>query len=135
MGKASLENGIRNDILTAISDLLGKKYDTDVLVTGSNEICIPCLDSEGNEKYAVIKVSIPRGERSGGTYKPYNGYSVAEDYAADVQERTAKAEARAEKKAHEEAERARKREMRTVKVKETEMKKKLAEVAKLGKEG
>lgn len=133
MSKASLENSIRNDILNAISTLLSEKYDTDVLITGSNELCIPCLDAEGNEKYATIKVSIPRGERSNGTYKPYNGYEVAKDYSEDLREKQAKAEASAEKKLAAERERERKREMRTKKIKETELKAKMAEIAKLDK--
>ena len=48
MNKAELENAIRNDILSAISELLTKKFDTDVLPTSASELAIPVLDAEGN---------------------------------------------------------------------------------------
>ena len=96
MTKAQLENAIRNDFLTAISDFISESRETDVLPVSASELAIPCLDAEGNEKWVLIKVSIPRGTRNGeGGYDPYDGYSAAEDYQieqADKAEKKAKAE-------------------------------------------
>lgn len=102
MTKAQLETAIRNDFLTAISDFISESRETDVLPVSASELAIPCLDAEGNEKWVLIKVSIPRGTRNGeGGYDPYDGYSVAEDYQieqADKAEKKAKAEERKQAK-------------------------------------
>ena len=98
MTKAQLETAIRNDFLTAISDFISESRETDVLPVSASELAIPCLDAEGNEKWVLIKVSIPRGTRNGeGGYDPYDGYTAAEDYQieqADKAEKKAKAEAK-----------------------------------------
>ena len=70
--------------------------DDEVLRTASNEIAIPVVDSEGNERYIVITVKVPTGSRDGDAY---DGYSMAEDYAMKRAERKAKAEEKARKSA------------------------------------
>lgn len=84
MSKAELENQIRDGILTKIADFLQKEYDTDVKPVSTSELMMPVLDAEGNEKFAVIRVMIPRGTRSNGTYIPYDGYVAAEEYEATI---------------------------------------------------
>ena len=96
--KAELETAIRNDILTAITELLTAKFETDVMPVSASELTIPVLDEEGNEKFAVVKVSIPRGTRNGSGYDPYDGYAAAEDYKAEQEEKAAKKAASAAKK-------------------------------------
>lgn len=89
--KAALETLIRNDVLASISDMLQKKFDTDILVVSASELAVPVLDAEGNEKFAVVKVSIPRGTRNGeGGYTEYDGYAAAEMYQEDLAGREAK---------------------------------------------
>ena len=87
--------------------------ETDVLPVSASELAIPCLDEEGNEKFVLIKVSIPRGTRNGNGYDPYDGYAAAEDYAIDREEKAAKKEAAEAKKqakiARDEAKRAEKK--------------------------
>jgi hypothetical protein len=123
MSKSALETAIRNELLEKVSMLLAKDYDTDVLPVSASEITIPVVDKEGNEKFALIKISIPRGTRNGeGGYIAYDGYKAAEDYKYDLEERAAKKAASAEKKERAEKERERKREARKV-------------VKKLNKEG
>lgn len=123
MSKAALETAIRNELLEKVTMLLAKDYDTDVLPVSASELAIPLLDKEGNEKFALIKISIPRGTRNGkGSYTAYDGYKAAEDYKLDLEDRAAKKAASAEKKAFAEKERERKREARKV-------------VKKLNKEG
>ena len=101
MTKAQMETLIRNEFLALISKAIVAEKETDALPVSANEIAVPCLDPEGNETWAVIKVSIPRGTRNGkGGYDPYDGYSVAEDYQIDLEEKAQKkADAEAKKQA------------------------------------
>lgn len=111
MSKASLETEIRNNVLQTIIDAVNPI--SDILPISASELALPIVDSEGNEKFAVIKVSIPRGERDGnGGYIPFDGYSAAEDWKLVLAERADKAAKRKEKAERAEKERARKAEAR-----------------------
>ena len=101
MTKAQLENKLRNTYLDMIRNMVSSEVETDALTVSASELAIPCLDEEGNEKFVLIKVSIPRGTRNGaGGYDPYDGYAVAEDYAQDcVEKAQKKADAEAKKQA------------------------------------
>ena len=91
MTKAQLETALRNTYLSFISQTISQEMETDVLPVSASELAVPCLDDEGNEKFVLIKVSIPRGTRNGsGGYDPYDGYAVAEDYAEDCKEKAQK---------------------------------------------
>lgn len=115
MSKASLETEIRNRILDAITKTLTEMYDTDVMPVSASELTIPVLDSEGNEKFALIKVSIPRGTRNGdGGYDAYDGYAAAEEWKGVLADRTDKEKARQEKREQAEKERERKRAAKAV---------------------
>ena len=114
MTKAQLETKLRNFYLDLVREMVSEKVETDALAVSASELAVPCLDEEGNEKFVLIKVSIPRGTRNGqGGYDPYDGYAVAEDYALDLQEKAdkkASAEAKKQAKiARDEAKRAEKR--------------------------
>jgi len=105
--KASLENGLRKKFLELITNTLNTQWDMESLPVSASELAIPCLDEEGNEKFVLIKVSIPRGTRNGeGGYDAYDGYQAAEDYRI---EQESKAQERAVKKAMKEAEKKRKK--------------------------
>ena len=111
MSKASLETEIRNNVLQTIIDAVNPI--SDILPISASELALPIVDSEGNEKFAVIKVSIPRGERDGnGGYIPFDGYAAAEDWKLVLAERADKAAKRKEKAERTEKERARKAEAR-----------------------
>ena len=99
--KAELENNLRNTFLTFVTEQVQTAFETDVLPVSASELAIPCLDDEGNEKFVLIKVSIPRGTRNGeGGYDPYDGYAAAEDYALDCKKKAQKkADAEAKKQA------------------------------------
>lgn len=101
MTKAQLETALRNTYLSFIANTISKEMETDALPVSASELAIPCLDAEGNEKFVLIKVSIPRGTRNGeGGYDPYDGYTAAEDYALDCEEKAQKkADAEAKKQA------------------------------------
>ena len=102
MTKAQLETKLRNTYLDLVREMVSEKIETDALTVSASELAIPCLDEEGNEKFVLIKVSIPRGTRNGeGGYDPYDGYAIAEDYAQDCVEKAQKkadAEAKKQKK-------------------------------------
>lgn len=107
MNKSQLETLLRVDYLNSIQELLSKQYDTDVLPVSANELAIPCVDAEGNEKWIVIKVSTPRGTRNGeGGYIPYDGYALAEAYKMECDD---KAQEKAEKQAMKEKEKENKK--------------------------
>ncbi len=101
MNKAQLETAIRNRFLSFITQTISQEMEIDALPVSASELAIPCLDEEGNEKWALIKVSIPRGTRNGeGGYDPYDGYTAAEDYRIDCEEKAQKkADAEAKKQA------------------------------------
>ena len=62
----------------------------------ANEICIPVLDEEGNERYVQFVVKVPKGSRDG---EEFDGYSMREEYEIKLKEKAEKAKADAEKKA------------------------------------
>lgn len=71
-------------------------HNEEVLRTASNEIAIPVVDRENNDRYIVITVKVPTGSRDGDAY---DGYAVAQDYAMKCEERKAKAKEKARKDA------------------------------------
>ena len=73
-----------------------KEQGEEVLVTGSNELAVPCVSQTGDEEYAVFTVKIPTGSRDG---EPYDGHLAAQDYADHLTEKARKAQETAEKKA------------------------------------
>lgn len=95
--KKQLHEELRNKYLTMIAELLANAEE-EVLSTGSNEIALPTLDSEGNDEYVVITVKVPTGSRDGDAY---DGYAMAEEYrikVANAKEREEKAKAEKERK-------------------------------------
>lgn len=107
MTKAQLENILRNTYLTLIAQTISNEMETDALPVSASELAIPCTDEEGNEKFVLIKVSIPRGTRNGqGGYEPYDGYAASEAY---LLEQESKAQEKAVKKAMKEAEKGKRK--------------------------
>ena len=93
--KKSLNEKLRARYMEVVKEYLVNK-DEEVLVTGSNEICIPCLDDEGNDEFLVITFKVPTGSRDGDAY---DGYSMAEDYRMKCEAKAEKAKESAKKKA------------------------------------
>lgn len=113
--KASLETAIRNDILSCLVETLSNHYDADVMDVSASELVMPVVDAEGNEKFALIKVSIPRGSRNGdGGYDAYDGYAAHEDWELVKADKADKIAKRQEKAERAEKEKARKRQARKV---------------------
>ena len=114
MSKAALETAIRNQILDFLVDNMSAHFDADVLDVSASELAMPVVDAEGNEKWALIKVSIPRGTRIDGGYEPYDGYAAHEDWELDKADKADKAAKRKEKAERAEKEKERKRAARKV---------------------
>ena len=92
--KKQLHEEIRAKFMKTVADFLIEQGE-EVLQTGSQEIAIPCVDSEGNDEYMVVTFKVPTGSRDG---EAYDGYSMAEEYAIKVRQQAEKAEkAKAEK--------------------------------------
>lgn len=91
----SLREGLRRKYLDLISQFLADKGE-EVLVTGTNEIAIPCTDDEKNDEFVVITFKVPTGSRDGDAY---DGYSMAEDFSMKQKEKAEKAAVAAAKKA------------------------------------
>lgn len=66
----------------------------EVLRTGSNEIALPVLDEDGNEKWLVLTFKVPTGSRDGDAY---DGYAMAEDYKMKCEDKERKAKEKADK--------------------------------------
>lgn len=97
--QTALDNELRAIYIEKVAELF-KADGEEVLRTGSSEVAFPVVDSEGNEKFIVVSVKVPKGERKDG-YVPYDGYSVAEEYEINQREK-------AEKKAKADVEKAKK---------------------------
>ena len=95
VSKKSLHESLRKSYMDKITAFLADQGE-EVLVTGSNEIALPCVDSEGNDEFIVLTFKVPTGSRDG---DPYDGYSIAEDFKMKSAEKAEKAKIAAEKKA------------------------------------
>jgi len=85
---------LREGYLGALTEYLEKEEQ--VLRVKSNEIAVPVVDANGDEKFIVITVKVPTGADKG--REPYDGYAEADDYAHKLAEKKIKAEKkRAEK--------------------------------------
>ena len=93
--KKTLHNALRTKYIERVSKFLADSGE-EVLVTGSNEIALPCVDSEGNDEFIVLTFKIPTGSREGDIY---DGYSMAEDFKMRTAKKAEKAKVAAEKKA------------------------------------
>ena len=92
--KKTLHEALRAKYMALVGDFL-KAQGEEILVTGSNEFALPCVDAEGNEEFLVLTFKVPTGSRDG---EAYDGYGMAEDYAMKSAEKADKAEkAKAEK--------------------------------------
>ena len=65
-----LNDGLRAKYTDVIREALAQAG-YDVLQVGTNELCIPALDADRNDKYVTFTIKVPTGERGG---DPYDGY-------------------------------------------------------------
>ena len=100
MTNTALNTNLRNSLMKDFMEFIATKYDVDVLSVSSSSVAFPVVDEEGNEKFAKVSLSIPRGTRNGkGSYDEYDAYTVAEDFKLEQEEKEAKRKADEEKRA------------------------------------
>ena len=85
--RTQLDEAIKSRFLEGVSEHL-EKCGEEVLRVKSNEIALPVVDDEGEERWLVLTFKVPTGERGGDAY---DGYSMAEDYQMKLAEKAAKA--------------------------------------------
>lgn len=83
-----LKDELRAQYMGIVKEFL-LSNDEEVLITGSNEFSIPCVDSEGNDEFLVLTFKIPQGSRDGDAY---DGYGLADEYANKCKAQKEKAE-------------------------------------------
>ena len=94
----SLNDELRAMYLERVRNCL--PAEDEVLVVGANELAIPVVDTDGNEKWIVVSVKVPTGSRDGDAY---DGYAMAEDYRMRQADKAAKAAERERKTAERKA--------------------------------
>ena len=94
----SLNDELRAMYLARVSECLSKE--DEVLVVGTNELAIPVVDTDGNEKWIVVSVKVPTGTRDGDSY---DGYAMAEDFCLRQKNKAEKAAERERKTAERKA--------------------------------
>ena len=62
-----LNDELRNRYLEVLKTFFNERRKED-MVTGTNEICLPCVDSEQNDKFIQIVVKVPTGSRDGDAF-------------------------------------------------------------------
>ena len=90
-----LNEEIKARFLAGVSEHL-EQVGEEVLRVGSNEIALPVVDEDGNEKWMVITFKVPTGSRDGDAY---DGYSMAEDWEIKCRLKEETAKKKAEEKA------------------------------------
>lgn len=95
MSKKVTNDALRAQYVAKVIEMFGAA-DEEVLIVGSNEIAIPCVDAEGEDSYVTITIKVPTGSRDG---DPYDGYAMAQDYQMKQADKEAKAKKAAEEKA------------------------------------
>ena len=99
--RKQLDEEIKVRFLEGVSEHLSNVGE-EVLRVGSNEIALPVVDTEGEERWLVLTFKVPTGSRDGDAY---DGYSMKQDYEMKLTEKAEKAAAKAEKAAKDKAKR------------------------------
>ena len=94
----SLNDELRAMYLERVHKCLS--LEDEVLVVGANELAVPVVDTDGNEKWIVLTVKVPTGSRDGDAY---DGYTMAQDYAMRLADKAAKQAERERKTAERQA--------------------------------
>lgn len=114
MNKATLENGVREQVYELLFNTTKKELNPDARAIGPGEFMIPLVDAERNELYATVKITIPRGKREGGTYVPYDGEAAADEWDMILHDRAETKRAREEKSSRAKAEKERKKKAKEI---------------------
>lgn len=95
MAVKSLDSKLREKWVSTLAQMFTDAGE-EVVQYKSNEICLPVLDEDGNEKWVQFVVKVPKGSRDG---DEFDGYAMREEYQMKQEAKAEKAKADAEKKA------------------------------------
>ena len=98
MTQTKLNELLRSEWVSTLSKFLEDNGE-EVLRVKSNEIAIPCVDAEDNEKFIVFTIKVPTGTKGDNCVELYDGYALAEDYEHSLKEKAKKKAKAAELKA------------------------------------
>ena len=84
--RKQLDEEIKVRFLEGVSEHL-ESVGEEVLRVGSNELALPVVDADGNERWLVVTFKVPTGERGGDAY---DGYAMAEDYQMNLEKKATK---------------------------------------------
>ena len=99
--RKQLDEEIKVRFLEGVTEHLSNVGE-EVLRVGSNEIALPVVDAEGEERWLVLTFKVPTGTRQG---EAYDGYEMAEDYKMKLENKVIKEQQKAEKAAKDKAKR------------------------------
>ena len=99
--RKQLDEEIKVRFLEGVSEHLSNVGE-EVLRVGTNEIALPVVDSEGEERWLVLIFKVPTGTRQG---EAYDGYEMAEDYKMKLENKSIKEQQKAERAAKDKAKR------------------------------
>lgn len=99
--RKQLDEEIKVRFLEGVTEHLSNAGE-EVLRVGSNELALPVVDSEGEERWLVLTFKVPTGSRDG---EAYDGYSMKQDYEMKLQEKAEKQAAKDAKAAKDKAKR------------------------------
>jgi type III secretory pathway component EscV len=91
--KKQLHEELRAKFLQQYVEFM-REQGEEVLIVASNEICIPCVDSEDNDEYMLVRFKVPLGSKD----EVYDGYEMAREYSAKCEEKAEKERIAKEKK-------------------------------------
>ena len=103
--KTQLTNMRRDEILAQLAQFLTDEGE-EVLRVSGNAIAFPTVDAEGNEIFAKLTLSIPRGDRSGKAYDAYGEAQQYQEHLEDVAANKARKEKEKQEAAKKRAEKA-----------------------------
>ena len=103
--KTQLTNMRRDEILAQLVQFLTNEGEEILRVSG-NAIAFPTVDAEGNEIFAKLTLSIPRGDRSGEAYDAYGEAQQYKEHLEDVAANKARKEKEKQEAAKKRAEKA-----------------------------
>ena len=86
MTRKQLDEEIKLRFLDGVCEHL-TEVGEEVLRVKSNEIAIPVVDSEGEERWLVLTFKVPTGESVGDAY---DVYAMAEDYQMNLEKKATK---------------------------------------------
>ena len=99
--KTAIRNELRAKYFEKIQNFM--KESEDVLQVATNKFVFPTIDSQGEDQWIMVTVSVPLGAERGA--EPYDGYGEAEAFQMKQSEKAEKKRNADEKKAKQIAER------------------------------